>query len=309
MNLSRFSSATHDTELEEVIAVIRAADPSGSRMAQTFRKTIDMLLDGQNTGRFRWEHLHKTEKTYAGTLIEINLQREFHFADGKKMDYRINDIEVDCKFSQDFGKWMIPPEAIGHICLLTWCDDMMGKWSAGLVRVTEDKLSQGRNRDQKANLSQAGRAQVRWIFQNADLPENTLLRLSNEDLQAIFSPVSGQRRVNELFRRALGQRISRSVIATVAQQDDYMKRVRYNGGARSALAPEGIVILGQYGTHVDVAARLELPAPRAGESLSIRLTKLLSTDRALPHVIIDGTAWRISQPGDPIVHAPLLPER
>lgn len=70
-----------------------------------------MLLDGQHTGRFRWDQLYKTEKAHAGTLIEINLQREFGFGDGLEMDYRIAGIDVDCKFSQTRGAWMIPPEA------------------------------------------------------------------------------------------------------------------------------------------------------------------------------------------------------
>src|SRR5262245_51917009 len=110
-------------ELESVAATLHVQDPDGSRFSKAFRRTIDMLLDGQNTGRFRWEQLYKTEKTHAGTLIEINLHREFHFGNGDKMDYKIDGIDVDCKFSQDFGRWMIPPEAVGHICLLTWCSD------------------------------------------------------------------------------------------------------------------------------------------------------------------------------------------
>ena len=33
--------------------------------------------------------------------------------------------------------------------------------------------------------------------------------------------------------------ISRTVVATVAQQEDYMKRVRGNGGSRTSLRPGG----------------------------------------------------------------------
>ena len=42
-----------------------------------------------------------------GTLAEINLQRAFGFADGESMDFAISGIDVDCKFSQDAGDWMI----------------------------------------------------------------------------------------------------------------------------------------------------------------------------------------------------------
>ncbi|WP_418396390.1 NaeI family type II restriction endonuclease, partial [Yersinia enterocolitica] len=51
-------------------------------MAKVFRATFDQLYDGQHTGRYSVEQLFKTEKTHFGTLIEINLQREFGLADG-----------------------------------------------------------------------------------------------------------------------------------------------------------------------------------------------------------------------------------
>ncbi|MFI5842878.1 NaeI family type II restriction endonuclease [Catenuloplanes sp. NPDC051500] len=298
-----------DRDLESVRSVLLSADPHGVRFATVFRRTIDMLLDGQNTGRFRWEQLHKTEKTHAGTLVEINFQREFSFADGDKMDYKIADVDVDCKFSQDFGKWMIPPEAIGHLCLLTWCNDNLGEWSAGLLRISESELSIGKNRDGKRYLNKSGRAAVSWLFRGEKLPENALLRMSPDDIRAIFAPKSGQSRINELFRRAQGRIVSRAVVATVGQQDDYMKRVRFNGGARSKLRPEGIVILGQFGNHVDVASRLNLPLPKGGESISVRLAKWVPEDGEVPRARIGGEVWRIASSDDPPCLAPILPER
>ena len=44
-------------------------------MAAAIRGALDMLLDGQHTGRYGWDQLHKTEKTHAGTLGEIALAR------------------------------------------------------------------------------------------------------------------------------------------------------------------------------------------------------------------------------------------
>ena len=43
-------------------AELRALDGDGSRMAAAIRGALDMLLDGQHTGRYRWDQLHKTEK-------------------------------------------------------------------------------------------------------------------------------------------------------------------------------------------------------------------------------------------------------
>ena len=62
-----------DPELEKVADHLSSLDPDGSRIAAALRRTFDMLLDGQHTGRYRWEQLYKTEKTHFGTLVEINL--------------------------------------------------------------------------------------------------------------------------------------------------------------------------------------------------------------------------------------------
>ncbi|MCH6160821.1 NaeI family type II restriction endonuclease [Streptomyces marispadix] len=305
------SDTSLDPQLETVRAAIMAADPHGEQFGAALRRTFDMLLDGQHTGRFRWEQLHKTEKTHAGTLVEINLQRAFGFSDGKRMDYSIESIDVDCKYSMEIGRWMIPPEAMGYLCLGVWASDKAGIWSAGLFRVTEEVLTKKEgNRDGKRSLTAAAReTAIRWLFKDAPLPENILLRLSQHDIDAIFAPRYGTQRVHELFRRAQGRVVSRGVVATVAQQDDYMKRVRYNGGSRSALRPEGIVILGQYGNHQAVARALGLPVPGAGESVSVRLAPWTSSHAGVPWVELEGRKWVVARDVDPRVDAPVLPER
>jgi len=44
-----------------VAAELGGLDGDGSRMAAAIRGALDMLLDGQHTGRYRWDQLHKTE--------------------------------------------------------------------------------------------------------------------------------------------------------------------------------------------------------------------------------------------------------
>ena len=236
-----------DPALVEVFEALRNHDPDGARMAKTLRETIDQLYDGQHTGRYRWDQLHKTEKTHCGTLVEINFQREFNYDDGVRLDYRIEGHEVDCKYSQDDGRWMIPNEARGELCLVVTACDAESRWSAGLVRMTEDRLSSGSNRDAKTNLNSNGRADIQWLHRNAELPPNILLHLPDTTVAAIFAERSGQARLNRLFRLVQGRRISRGVVATLAQQKDPMKRVRADGGSRTQLRDEGFVILGDLG--------------------------------------------------------------
>ncbi|MEU7894252.1 NaeI family type II restriction endonuclease [Nonomuraea sp. NPDC049152] len=308
--------AEYDSEMEKVFARLMDLDPKGERTAKAIRRTFDMLLDGQHTGRFRWEQLHKTEKTHCGTLVEINLQREFGFADGTALDYSIEDAEVDCKYSQDLGEWMIPPEAVGQILLGVWANDQLGRCSAGLVRARPEVLTNGKgNRDLKRRLTKEGKQTVRWLFQNASLPENTLLRMPAEDVAAIFDCGKpghkcrhGTKRVNELFRRAQGRLVGRTAVATVAQQEDYMKRIRGNGGARSDLRPEGIVIFGQYDSHRGLAQQLGLPLAGPGESISVRLAERRPRHIGLPFIQLGDKDWVVALPDDPIELAPVLPE-
>jgi Restriction endonuclease NaeI len=314
--------ADTDPERDRVIRHLLALDPGGERMAAALRRTIDMLLDGRHTGRYRWDQLHKTEKTHAGTLVEINLQREFGFTDGALLDYSIAGAEVDCKFSQRLGGWMIPPEASGKLLLLVWASDEEAAWCAGLVRAREPYLRAAANRDLKRALNEAGLGDILWLHRRAPLAENALLRLPPPTVSEILVLPSGQQRVNELFRRAQGRRISRAVIATVAQQDDYMKRVRAGGGARDQLRAEGIVIFGDYGSHREAAAALGLPVPGSGEFVSARLARpgpvTVTATRhpsgtqngscgAAARVRLDGVEWVVAEPGDPVELAPQLP--
>jgi hypothetical protein len=120
--------------------------------------------------------------------------------------------------------------------------------------------------DGKRTLNERGRATVRWLHFRAQLQENVLIKLPERDVAAVFALPSGQQRVKELFRRAQRMRVSRTVVATVAMQDDYMKRVRDGGGARDQLRAEGIVIFGDYAGDQVLAAALGLPRPGPANS-------------------------------------------
>jgi hypothetical protein len=304
-----------DADLDAVEAELCRLDPAGDQVAAVLRDTLDQLYDGQHTGRWKYDQLHKTEKTHMGTLIEINLHRQFGFEDGDATDYRIADVEVDCKYSMTYGGWELPPEALGHVCLLLTAHDETGSWSAGLIRVRQEYLRNRRNRDSKRQLSAAGRSHVRQLWpRHPNLAENIFLHLASEDRERIFSAKAtrgtqhGQARTNEFFRTVQRRIIRRAEVATVAQQDDFMKRARGNGGARTALRPEGILVLGHQDTDPLIAAALGLPVPCKGEFVSARVVPA-HADRDDPVAVISGQLWALARAGDPHVPAPVVPRR
>jgi len=298
-----------DLELDAVAAELSRMDPTGDRVAAVIRGTFDQLYDGQHTGRWNFDDLHKTEKTHMGTLVEINLHREFDFDDGDSTDYRIAGVQVDCKYSMKSFGWMLPPEVIGEIALLVSANDKASTWQAGVVRVAPEATRGTQNRDAKTSLSELGRRNIRWLWQShPGLAPNLFHQLDAETRDAIFNARSrsgrhGQARVNELFRRVHRHIVRRAELATVAQQDDFMKRARGNGGARTALRPEGILVLGHQENDPAVAAALGLAVPRKGELVAARVVPARS-ERHDPIAEIAGELWAVARPGDPVIAAP-----
>ncbi|MDX2559061.1 NaeI family type II restriction endonuclease [Streptomyces sp. TX20-6-3] len=306
MNIQTQALLLEDPELATVWNHLRHLESAQPRFARALRDTIDQLLNGEDTGRYDWNSLYKTEKTHAGTLVEIKLQREFRFDDGIDMDYRIADIDVDCKYSQQFGAWMIPPEARGHLCLLVWANDEKSLWSAGVFRVRDEWLNSGNNRDLKLTVKAQHRDKIAWLWRDAELPENVLLHMDPADRATVFAMKSGQARLNELFRRVQNRRIGRNVIRTVAQQKDYMKRVRGNGGSRSALRKEGFLIMGDYESHRRVAAELGVPVPLEGEFVSTRVVEVGPQDTRRS-AMLDARLWARARDDEAPMPGPSLP--
>jgi Restriction endonuclease NaeI len=304
-----------DAELDAVETRLLQLDPTGSHVATVIRDTLDQLYDGQHTGRWNYQQLHKTEKTHMGTLVEINLHRKFLFDDGDVTDYCIAGVDVDCKYSMTYGGWEFPPEAVNHICLIINANDANSSWSAGLIRVRDSYLRGRPNRDAKRQMTAASRSLIRNIWPaHGNLQENLFLQLSDETRERIFEARSrhgsmhGQAKTNELFRLVQRRIIRRAELATVAQQDDFMKRARGNGGARSHLRPEGILVLGHQDNDPLVAAALGLPIPMKGEFISARVVPGRD-DRDDPVAMIEGKPWVLARPADPVFTAPEIPRR
>jgi hypothetical protein len=304
-----------DPELDIVEDELLRLDPTGDMVADVLRDTLDQLYDGQHSGRWSFEQLFKTEKTHMGTLVEINLQRRFRFDGGDATDYRIGGVQVDCKYSMREGGWTLPPEVVGHIALVVSADDSTSRWMAGLIRVEEALMNPGRNRDAKGVLSAAGRLRIRWLWErHGYLAPNLFLELDDATRTRIFSARSsrgsahGQAKVNELFRSVQQRVIRRAELATVAQQDDFMKRARGNGGARTHLQPEGILVLGHQENDPLVARDLGLPVPAKGEFVSARVLPCEPSEE-VDSAEISGNCWRLAGQGDPIVPAPTIPKK
>jgi len=283
-----------DDGLDRAVAWFRAQPRMEERFGAAIRQSFDEVFDGQRTGRFRLEQLSKVEKTYIGTKVEIVVQAEFELQRGARMDYLVDEQEVDSKWSMTSGGWMIPTEAVGELCLCLTADDNRSEFHVGLVRTDENRLRTSRNKDKKRRLNDDGLSLMSWLANPGVLAENLLLHLDEATRSSILNfSLSGQRRVTELFRRVQGRVVRREVVLTVAQQDDGPKRVR---DARKALYPEGLVILGHQGSHPRIARDLGFAVPPKGSWLSCRVVR--EQGGCEGRASIDGAFWRLARPGD-----------
>lgn len=213
------------------------------KLRSFFRSAIDEVIDTARSGRFFFGQLEKTEKTYLGTKFEILLRDWLQVPKGVVLDLRIGDREVDVKSTTAGHGWMIPLEAIDQYCILLGIDEAKARCAFGLVRARPAYLRQGVNRDRKTSISAAGRDNIWWMASDFPYTRNFWSLVPDESRLEIMACPGGTRRVAMLFERYQQMAVSRVQIVAIAAQDDQMRRVRRNGGARDILAPKGIAIL------------------------------------------------------------------
>jgi hypothetical protein len=308
-----------DESLRPIVAWLESQEDGRERFRWALRDSLDELLDGQRRGRWAYQQLSKTEKTHLGTMVEVNLTKEFDIPDGIDLDWLVADQDLDCKFSKDYGKWSIPMEMYlcpdhgerqgkaDHPALLVWMNDDLSQWAAGVVRVSDRRLRwtvdretheprRAYNRDNKRILNEDGMAAIHWMWggMQDDLPENTILHMDEATRARVFADRSGQRRVDQLFRERQQQIITRATVMTVAQQDDGMKRAR-DARRPEDLGGEGVMVLGH-------------PIPEKGEFVACQVAPVADgSDRARFRAA--GSWWDVARPGDAAFKAPVLPSR
>lgn len=228
-----------------VDALVEAGGGSESfsqEVPKVLRQALDEVIDAPRTNRFTLSETEKTEKTYLGTKIEILLRAKLKLEHGRLLDVALAGVETDIKNTMG-SNWTIPMEAVGRPCILIKENEQTALCSIGMIIARETYLNPGKNRDAKRSFSQGGLRNCWWVLKDYPYPENFWERMPVDQRKRIMEAGAGTQRLAALFREVQNHPISRLLVQAVAQQDDYMKRIRRNGGARDVLAREGIGIL------------------------------------------------------------------
>lgn len=245
------------------------------KFAQMLRTCVDDVIMTPKTGRRAYEELEKTEKTYIGTRVEIELRAMLRLPKGK-LDTEILGHDVDIKNTMG-SNWMIPTEAINQPCVLVAADEPRALCYLGLVVARPDYLTKSQNKDAKKSLSAEGFAHILWLLRDHPYPANFWRGVAPEIVTRIFAGDTGNHRMAVLFREIQEHPITRDVVQAVAQQQDFMRRIRSDKGrgTRDLLSREGILVLsGHYDSkliaalglpHCDASAFISYTARTPGE--------------------------------------------
>ena len=251
-----------DEGLARVVAWLleRASDPPDF-FGRVLRQSLDEVLDGPRTGRWDFDQLEKTEKTYLGTKVEIVLRTALGLERGGFMDVEIDGQAVDIKWAMN-STWQIPREAVGQLCLCVGGRQRMSQFQVGVVRCRPEFLNPGQNQDGKKTLSALGRAAMVMLVPPRPLPANFVAAMDPVVRAEVIAEDGIQARVTKLFRMLPGTPIPRQGVRTIARtpEGDPLRRVRADAHGRDPLA--GMKILSQrYGNPLVAALGYELLGP------------------------------------------------
>ncbi|MBT8153747.1 hypothetical protein KMP13_07520 [Epibacterium ulvae] len=210
---------------------------------QMLRDCIDAVIMTTKTGRRSYEELEKTEKTYIGTRVEIELRALLRLRKGR-LDTEILGQDVDIKNTMG-SNWMIPTEAVDQPCILVAADEARALCYLGLIVARPAYLTVGKNKDAKRSISAGGFRHILWLLKEQPYPANFWRNVAPEAVDNIFAGHSGNARMAELFRQLQGRSIPRDVIEAVARQKDFTRRIRKDNGrgTRDILEREGLVLM------------------------------------------------------------------
>ncbi len=252
------------------------------------RQCVDDVIMTPKTGRRSYDELEKTEKTYIGTRVEIDLRDMLRLPKGT-LDTEILGCDVDIKNTMG-SNWMIPTEAVDQVCILVAADEERAVCFLGLIVARLENLTAGQNKDSKRSISADGFSHILWLLKDHPYPPNFWRTISPDAIDRIFEGNTGNQRMANLFREIQDTPISRDVVEAVARQKDFMRRIRSDNGrgTRDMLAREGILLLsGHY--DAPLISELGLRDIDGGEFISHRITSEDDVRLAAQHGI--EVAW------------------
>jgi hypothetical protein len=269
-------------ELSRLELAIYKASGGKHRLLNQFPKVlqdaVDFVVDPVVTARTKISELDNVEKTFVGLKVEHYL-RDFLDVPKGLRDLQLEGIDVDVKNTVS-ATWMIPPETFRaeEPCLLIAIADEQKQCWLGLILARNEYLGAlAGNRDSKRSVTSKGKANILWIAEGTPLPLSRWNEIDMQRFRELRKIKPGKLRAAKFFEEHLSKKIHRKVLQSLLyDEDDFMKRLRKNAGARDLLEPQGIRLFsGVYGK--TDAAKFGIPNLRDDEFVAVRIWTLVPT--------------------------------
>ena len=234
-------------DLEKLRVAILDKAGGQSQLNESFpvlvRDAIDYVIDPVRTGRTTIAELDNVEKTFIGLKVEHFLRDLLDVPKGVR-DLVLDGEHVDVKNTVR-TTWMIPKETYDEegACLLICVADDDGRCWLGLMLARKAYLNKP-NRDKKRSVSAAARVNILWLIDGFGFPKSSWSGLDMTRFRELRLIRPGSLRAATFFVENIGRVVHRRVVQSLLHdQQDYMKRLRANGGAKDLLLPQGIILL------------------------------------------------------------------
>jgi hypothetical protein len=250
-------------------------------------EAIEFVLDPVRTGRTTLSELDNVEKTFIGLKIEHFLRDMLDAPKGvRDLVIAGHDVDVKNTVSTPWA-WMIPPETFRNeepVVLIAANETERKAWM-GLM-VTRDGYLGKPNRDGKRGILTPAYANILWVAPAIDWPPNRWREIDMARFRELRNIRGGSRRAATFFAENQRKIIHRKVVqALLHDQDDPMKRLRGNHGARDLLAPTGVALLSgtrdgpllrTFGYELTGQEFMAVSAQTADEAERLRLAKKIT---------------------------------
>lgn len=243
------------------------------RFPELVRDAVDFVLDPVRTARTRMNELDNVEKTFIGLKLEHFLRDYLDVPKGLR-DLVIMGKDVDIKNTVNTN-WSIPQETYNNSepCVLMRVDETLHKCHLGLIVAKPEYLHGGKgNRDTKKGVSAQGSKNILWLVSGVQFRPSRFIGLDMSRFRELRKKFKGNERVAQFCRENLRRIVHREVMqALLFDQNDYMKRLRSNGGAPDILMQEETAILiGTYQKDRDAGKALGISLLRQDEIVPVK---------------------------------------
>jgi hypothetical protein len=151
-----------DNELESIECAIRAIAGYEETIRECVAEAIDEMVDPIGSGRWSIDQLTRFEKAALGIRVANTLRMGLGLQRGGPSTAVVEGTNVGIRFTIT-SNWLVPPEFVEQVLLVTRFDPQNLRVWAGLQRARSEWLNRGHHNGVRRGFNRTGRDGIRWL--------------------------------------------------------------------------------------------------------------------------------------------------